>query len=81
MAVITFDTFKASKALSSAGFKEQEAEAIVSVIRESVSENVATKEDIARLEVRMMIGLFAVSGLVIGASGTVIAALSFILGN
>ena len=78
MAVITFDTLRANKTLRNAGFNEQKAEAIVTVIRESVSEHVATKESIGRVGTRMIL---AIAGVYIVSSSGIIAALSFILGN
>ena len=43
-----FDTHKAVKALSHAGFDDTQAEAVVEQIHEAVNENVATKTDLDR---------------------------------
>ena len=45
-----FDTYAAAKALRNAGFDEPQAEAAVAMVRDAVSEGVATGEDAARLE-------------------------------
>ena len=42
-----FDTLKAAKALGEAGFEEAKAEAIVVTVGRAMSENVATKTDVA----------------------------------
>ena len=49
-----FDTLKASQRLRDAGFDEEKAGAIVSAFAEDLGERVATKEDIDRLEERMV---------------------------
>ncbi len=51
MATITFDTLGAKRILTDAGFEDKPAIAVVDVAHKSVSENVATKEDIADLKV------------------------------
>ena len=45
-----FDTYAAAKALRNAGFDEPQAEAAVAMVRNAVSEGVATGEDAARLK-------------------------------
>ena len=45
-----FDTYAAAKALRNAGFDEPQTEAAVAVVRNAVSEGVATGEDAARLK-------------------------------
>ena len=45
-----FDTYAAARALRNAGFDEPQAEAAVAVVRNAVSEGVATGGDAARLE-------------------------------
>lgn len=74
MTVATFDTYAAAKRLRDAGFDEGQAEAAVVVIRDAVTEGVATKTDIARLETliergvnRLLLAMFAVGGLVVVA--------------
>ena len=50
MASATFDTLHAAKALTAAGFEAQQAEAITDTIRETFTESVATKADIAEVK-------------------------------
>ncbi len=52
-----FDTYAAAKALRNAGFDEPQAEAAVSMVRDAVSEGVATGEDAARLESKIDAGI------------------------
>lgn len=70
----TFDTYTAAKALRDAGFDEAQAEAAVAMVRDAVTEGVATKADlraeIAGLETRLTIRL---GGLVIAVGGLVVA--------
>jgi Tfp pilus assembly major pilin PilA len=47
MTTPTFDTLRIAQALKDAGFDDSQAQAIVSAIRLSLGENVATKVDIA----------------------------------
>lgn len=54
MAVGTFDTLKAAKTLTAAGFGADQAEAITGITRDAVSEGIATKADLAALENRML---------------------------
>ena len=65
MTSATFDTLAARKALTDAGAEEALADAIVSVARDAVTEGVAAKVDVgrietelARLEARMTIRLY-----------------------
>ena len=53
MTVATFDTHAAVTALRKAGFEERQAEAAVALVRDAVTEGVATKADIDRLETKM----------------------------
>ena len=46
----TFDTLKAAEALREAGVEERQAKATVDMVREAVTEGVATKTDIADLK-------------------------------
>ena len=69
-----FDSYAAAKRLRDAGFDEGQAEAAVAVIRDAVTEGVATKTDVARLETliergvnRLLLAMFAVGGLVVAA--------------
>lgn len=74
MTAAIFDSYAAAKRLRDAGFDEGQAEAAVAVIRDAVTEGVATKTDIARLETpikrgvnRLLLAMFAVGGLVVAA--------------
>ena len=55
MIVATFDTYTAAKALRKAGFDERQAEAAVVMVRDAVTENVATRADFSRLEDKVAI--------------------------
>ena len=46
MTVATFDTYAAAKMLREAGFNEGQAEAAVAMVRDAVTEGVATKADL-----------------------------------
>ena len=59
MAMPAFDTHKAVKALSSAGFDNAQAEAVVDQISGAVSENVATKVDLERFATKEDLERFA----------------------
>ena len=50
MTVATFDTYAAAKALREAGFNEGQAEAAVTMVSDAVTEDVATRADMARIE-------------------------------
>ena len=70
MTVATFDTYAAAKTLRDAGFDERQAEAAVAMVRDAVTEGVATKADVARLETRiaelkvtMLLAVFGAAGL------------------
>ena len=74
MTAAIFDSYAAAKRLRDAGFDEGQAEAAVAVIRDAVTEGVATKTDVARLETpiergvnRLLLAMFAVGGLVVAA--------------
>ena len=64
MAVATFDTHAAVTALRKAGFDEPQAEAAVALVRDAVTEGVATKADIDRLEAKMEAGFAALKWVV-----------------
>ena len=57
MTAAAFDTLKAAEALREAGIEEAHAKAIASTMRDAVTEGVATKGDIARLEAKIDTGL------------------------
>lgn len=50
MATITFDTREAVRNLTTAGFPEEQADAVVDTLAGALSDTVATKADIAALE-------------------------------
>ena len=50
MSTVAFDTYKAVKALRSAGFNDSQAEAVTEQIGAAISEGLATTEDIQVLE-------------------------------
>lgn len=52
-----FDTYAANKALRDAGFDRPQAEAAVAMVRDAVSEGVATGEDAARPESKVDTGI------------------------
>ena len=51
MATFAFDTLQEKQILTDAGVEDRHATAFVDLARKSVSENVATKEDISNLKV------------------------------
>lgn len=53
MAFAAFDTYAAAKALREAGFDERQAEAAVVMVRDAMTEGVASRNDIGRLENRL----------------------------
>ncbi len=53
MTTLAFDTHKAVKALQAAGADEPLAEAVVATVGEAVGENVATKADLAEVQVAL----------------------------
>lgn len=74
MTVAAFDTLKAAEALAEAGIEEAHAKAIATTMREAVTEGVATKADIARLETRiaelkvtMLLAMVALAGVIVAA--------------
>lgn len=74
MTVAAFDTLKAAEALAEAGIEEAHAKAIATTMREAVTEGVATKGDIARLETRiaelkvtMLLAMVALAGVIVAA--------------
>ena len=47
MTVAAFDTYAAAKTLREAGFDDRQAEAAVTMVRDAMTESVATKADLA----------------------------------
>ena len=83
MVAATFDTLKAKENLTNAGVEDRQATAIVDLALESVSGNVATKEDIsdlkveiAHVETRLMGELTKNLGRTITATGVMMAVFS-----
>lgn len=50
MSSLAFDTIKIAKRLKSVGFTEAQSEELVEIYESIINENLATKEDIRRLE-------------------------------
>lgn len=85
MSTLALDTHKAVKTLREAGVEEAQAEAMVTTFGNAMSENVATKADIAelktdllaleqRLTVRLYTTILTGIGLMIAANGIMLAA-------
>jgi hypothetical protein len=59
MSAVTFDTLKVSKRLREAGYTEQQADVFAEVQKETLSEametTLATKDDIRRLEMELVV--------------------------
>jgi len=59
MSTVTFDTLKVSKRLREAGYTEQQADVFAEVQKETLSEametTLATKDDIRRLEMELVV--------------------------
>ena len=53
MTTATFDTLATARKLESAGLDAAQAEAVTEAIRAAVTEGVATKSDLAALELRL----------------------------
>ena len=66
MTATIFDTHQAVQDLKQAGFDEKKAAAVVSTIKESIDDRVATKADlhteIANLKVQLLLWIFACNG-------------------
>ena len=75
MTSATFDTLKAVKALTAAGFDAQQAEAVTDTVRDAMSEGVATRADIAGLEARIAELKVTILLAIFGAAGALFAAL------
>lgn len=55
MAIISFDTLAFAKKLKAAGFTEEQAETLAHAQAELIDERLATKADLERLELRLVI--------------------------
>ena len=78
MAEAAFDTLAAARALKDAGVEPEHAEAIANAVREAANasrEELATKADLAALELRLTNKLYAVA---IGIAGVTVAAVKLI---
>jgi len=76
MGTLVFDTHKAVKALRDAGFDDSQAEAVTEQISAAISENLATRDDLEKLELRLTLKVYAA----IVAGVALIKALDYLLG-
>lgn len=82
MATRTFDTYKAVKDLEQVGIDENVARVMVGVVGDAMTENVATKTDIAdlraeirELEARMTVRFVWMSLGIVGLTSTIVGVL------
>ena len=68
MSSVAFDTHEAVKTLTQAGAEESLAEAVVATVSNAMSENVATKADIAELRADMYRQLWLTAAGVVAAT-------------
>ena len=77
--VMMFDTLKASRVLRDAGFDEAQADAIISAVSGSASDDIPTTDDLVKLEQRLTIRFGAMIGgataLILGGMGIATAVL------
>ena len=78
MTVATFDTYAAAKMLREAGFNEGQAEAAVAMVRDAVTEGVATKADIVALKADIAALKAELTWRMVILAGVVIAAVKLI---
>ena len=76
MTTLAFDTHKAVKALREAGFEDAQAEAVIEQMRVALGENVATKDDLEKLELRMTLKMYAA----VAVGVCMVKALDFLIG-
>ena len=76
MTTLAFDTHKAVKALREAGFEDAQAEAVIEQMRVALGENVATKDDLEKLELRMTLKMYAA----VAAGVGLVKVLDFLIG-
>ena len=78
MATAGFDTYKAVKALTEAGFSESQAETVVSTVNDAISSDLATKSELKaelkELELRLTI---RIGGAAITTIGIIVAVMAF----
>lgn len=72
MSAIAFDTLAYAKKLKSAGFNEQQAEALAEAQAELIDERLATKQDLKELEYRLIIRLGAMLVVAISIVATLV---------
>ncbi len=53
MSDVVFDTYEATQTLRASGYEEKQAAATVSMVRDALLENVASKSDLRELETRL----------------------------
>ena len=80
-----FDTLSYARRLKDAGVDESQAEAHAEAVRDAITQGVATKADIARLETRtaetkfaILTAIVAVGGLIVAVGGFVAAAIKLL---
>ena len=76
MTILVFDTRKAVKALREAGFEDAQAEAVIEQMRVALGENVSTKDDLEKLELRMTLKMYAA----VAAGVGMVKVLDFLIG-
>ena len=76
MTTLAFDTHKAVKALREAGFEDAQAEAVIEQMRVALGDNVATKDDLEKLELRMTLKMYAA----VAAGVGMVKVLDFLIG-
>lgn len=78
MATAGFDTHKAVKALTDAGFSESQAETVVSTVSDAIGSDLATKSELKaelkELELRLTI---RIGGAAIATIGVIVVAMAF----
>lgn len=75
MTATVFDTYAAAKALREAGFDEAQAEAAVTMVRDAVTEGVATKADLKTAIAELKADMLKVAvGIVLANAGAIVAA-------
>ena len=75
MTATAFDTYAAAKALREAGFDEAQAEAAVTMVRDAVTEGVATKADLKTAIAELKADMLKVAvGIVLANAGVIVAA-------
>ena len=78
MATAGFDTYKAVKALTEAGFSESQAETVVSTVSDAIGSDLATKSELKaelrELELRLTIRIGAAA---IATIGVIVVAMAF----